>query len=214
MTDEPVPRPLVLLGEEFRRMCREVDTRMDAAPFKSAPLFDICELLDEHLPLLSEHVTGFGEEINEGLGHLTHEPDSYFRRIARRMNAHLDAILDGYDDVRSLDSNAEDYTGWSLLVEIYEETLFQIHLWLDEVVDFVDDPVTFLKQRGVPPGGTLNLSLQMEAPPQVDRLTQWLNRRGYVLQAAQEEEYGKALQRSHTQGLVAGTLLGWWLGSR
>ncbi len=214
MTDDAVPRPLVLLGEEFRRMCREVDTRMDETPFRNAPLFDIGELLDEHLPLLSEHVTGFGEEINEGLGHLTLEPDSYFRRIARRMNSHLDAILDGYDDVRSLDSNAEDYTGWSLLVEIYEETLFQIHLWLDEVVDFVDDPVTFLKQRGVPPGGTLNLSLQMEAPPQVDRLTQWLNRRGHVLQAAQEEELGKALQRSHTQSLVAGTLLGWWLGSR
>lgn len=214
MTDDAVPRPLVLLGEEFRRMCTEVDTRMDAAPFRSATLYDIHELLDEHLPLLTTHVAGFGEEIEEGLGHLTHEPDSYFRRIARRMSSHLDAILDGYDDVRSLDANAEDYTGWSLLVEIYEETLFQIHLWLDEVVDFVDDPVAVLKQRGIPPGGTLNLRLQMEPPPQFDRLTRWLNRRGLTLQAAQEEEFGKALQRSHTQGLVAGALFGWWLGSR
>ena len=214
MTDDPIPRPLIVLGEEFRLMAEELGTRMDETPFETGTVSNIFDLIDEHMELLNDHVGAFGEEIGEGLGRLTHEPDEYFHGVASRLNAELEGILDGYDDVRRLKPSYEDFEGWSLLVEIHEETLFQIQLWLEEVVEFLDDPVAGVRKRGIPADGSgaVNLHLEMKAPRQMKLLTRWLKRRGRDVTAAQEESWAQEQRRVHRQGLIVGSLIGWWIG--
>ena len=87
MTDDPIPRPLIILGEEFRLMIDGLLLRMDETPFETGSVFSIFDLVDEHLELLGDHVSAFCEEVGNGLGRLTHEPDEYFRGVASRMNA-------------------------------------------------------------------------------------------------------------------------------
>ena len=214
MTDDPIPRPLKILGDDFRLMAEELGTRMDEMPFETGTVSNIFDLIDEHMEHLADHVNAFGEEIGEGLGRLTHEPDEYFRGVTSRLNAELEGILDGYDDVRRLKPSDEDLEGWSLLVEIYEETLFQIQLWLEEVVEFLDDPVAGVRKRGIPAdgGGVVNLQLEMKAPRQVKLLTRWLKRRGRDVTAAQEEAWALEQRRVHRQRLVLGSMIGWWIG--
>ena len=141
MTNEPIPRPLIILGEEFRLMVDGLLMRMDETPFETGIAFNIFDLVDEHLQLLVGHVSALGEEIGNGLGRLTHEPDEYFRGVASRMNMELEGILIGYDEVRGLKPSDDDFEGWSLLVQVYEDTLFQIHDWLAKVVEFLDAPL-------------------------------------------------------------------------
>ena len=213
MTDEPIPRPLIVLGEAFGVMSRELDERMRATPWAGGTVFDIFDLVDEHMTLLAVHVAAFAEEVNEGLGRLTDEPDAYFHGVTGRLTTELEAILDGYDDVRGLNPSDEVFEGWSLLVEIYEETLFQIRGWLGEAVEFLDDPVGTVKRRGIPPGGTVNVGLEMKPPRQMRALTRWLQRRGHDLGvAAHDRAMAEARQHGHVQGMVAGALLGWWIG--
>ena len=131
------------------------------------------------------------------------------------MNMELEGILIGYDNLRSLKASDDDFTGWSLLVEIYEDTLFQIHDWFEEVVEFLDDPLAGVRKRGIPADGSgaVNLHLEMRPPRQLNRLTRWLEHRGYDLKAAQEAAWAaEDRRRAHRQGLVVGTLLGLWLG--
>ena len=214
MTDDSIPRPLIILGEEFRPMVDGLLMRMDETPFETGGVFDIHDLIDKHLELLAHHVSAFGEEVSDGLGRLTHEPDEYFHGVASRMNMELEDILAGYDDLRGLKANHDDYEGWSLLVEIYEETLFQIHDWLQEVVEFLDDPLAGVKKRGIPAdgSGTVKLHLEMTPPRQLNRLTRWLQRRGHDLKAAQEQAWAEDRRRAHRTGLAVGSLLGLWLG--
>ena len=210
-----ISRPLIILGEEFRLMVDRLLMRMDETPFETGSVFDIYDLVDEHLDLLAQHVSAFGEEIGNGLGRLTHEPDEYFHGVASRMNMELEAILAGYDDLRGLKANDDDYEGWSLLVEIYEETLFQIHDWLEEVVEFLDDPLAGIKKRGIPADGSgaVKLHLEMRPPRQLNRLTRWLQRRGHDLKAAQEQAWAaEDRRRAQRTGLTVGPLLGLWLG--
>ena len=83
MTDDPIPRPLIVLGGHFRPMAGRLGMRMDETPLQSGTVSDIFELVDEHLELLNGHVVAFGERIGEGLGRLTHEPDEYFHLPGR-----------------------------------------------------------------------------------------------------------------------------------
>lgn len=209
MTADALPRPLLILGEEFRLMDEALGTRMRAPPFATGAVFDIFDLVDKHLVLLNEHVAAFSVEIDEGLGQLTHGSDDYFHRAASRLNAELEVILDGYDEVRGLQPNHEDFEGWSLVVEIYEETLYQIQDWLAKVVQFVDDPEAGARKRGIPAdgGGVVNLCLEMKPPRQLNRLTRWLERRGRDLTAARNDA-----RAAHRTGMVTGTLLGLWMG--
>ena len=211
MIDDPIPRPLTILGGEFRLMANELLMRMDETPFEAGSVFSIFDLVDEHLELLDRHVSAFGEEVNNGLGRLTHEPDDYFHGVASRMNMELEGILIGYDNLRGLKASGDDFKGCSFLVEIYEDTLFQIHDWLEEVVEFVEDPLAGVRKRGVPSdgSGTVNLQLAMKPPRQLNRLTRWLERRGHDLTAAWAAEDQR---RAHRTGLVVGSLLGLWMG--
>ena len=68
MTDDPIPRPLIILGEDFRLMAEELGMRMDEMPLETGAVSDIFDLVDEHLELLADHVDAFGEDIGEGLG--------------------------------------------------------------------------------------------------------------------------------------------------
>ena len=188
---------------------------MDTTPPKTRGVYSIFDLVDEHLSLLVDGVNDFGDEVSKGLGTLTDEPDEYYRRVANGMNAELDGIFDGYDELRSLNANHEIYEGWSLLVEIYDETLLQIQHWLEDVVEYCEDPNAVLKRRGLPTDGTaeVNLQLEMKPPRQLKRLTRWQQRMGRQLTLAQDEAWAREHRRSaHRTGLIAGSMIGWWLG--
>ena len=182
---------------------------MTAQSFHTGALVDVFDLVDKHLVLLDERVSAFCQEIDAGLGSLYDGPDHYFHHAASRLSAELDAILDGYDEVRGLQPSHEDFDGWSLLVEIYEETLYQIQDWLAEVVEFVDDPEAGMRKRRTPTDGSgvVNLCLEMKPPRQLQRLTRWLERRGRRLTVAEHD-----MRAALTTGVAAGTVLGLWLG--
>ena len=216
MTDEPIPRPLTILGEAFRFMAEKLETRMDQEPFETGSVFNISDLVDEHVHLLSDHVSAFTAQVNEGLGLLTYEPDEHFHGAARRIRAELEGILDGYDSLRGLQASAEDFEGWSLLVEIYKETLYQIQVWLDEVADFADDPVAGAKKRGVSTdgNGVVNLGLVMNPPPQIDRLTSWLTHKHDLMAAQHQNAWEQERRHAHRDSMIAGVLIGLFVGKK
>lgn len=210
-----LPRPLILVAEEFRRMSAELNARMVATPFKTDTPFDIVDLVNEHLALSAAHVTAATEALVKLDDLASSAPDSYFRGIARRLNTEVQAILDGYDELRSLTPSGEDVEGWSLLVEIYEEILYQIRQWCDEFVELHDDTAAFIRRRGLPPpGGTLTLTPQFDSPPQVDRLGRWLERRQRRILADLNKEQKRTRRRVGGHGFVVGVLMGLWRGLR
>ncbi len=45
MTDESIPRPLIVLGEEFRLMAEELSLRMDETPFETGTVYNIARVV-------------------------------------------------------------------------------------------------------------------------------------------------------------------------
>ena len=89
MTAEPIPRPLIILGEEFRLMAGELEMRMSEPPFEAGSVFSIFDLVDEHLEILGAQFGAFGDAISNGLGQLTHEIVAWQRVVALRSGARL-----------------------------------------------------------------------------------------------------------------------------
>ena len=73
--------------------------------------------------------------------------------------------------------------GCCLLGDIYRELLDQARTWLDENLEFVDDPIETLRKRGLPTEGDIDLtiSLTLEAPTQMDSLVRWGRQRAEEL---------------------------------
>ena len=123
---------------------------------------------------------------------------------------------EGYDNVRCLQASDEDFEGWSILREIYEETLYQIRGWLDEVVDFLDDPVAGVKKRGLPADGSgvVNLDLVIKAPRQLNRLTSWSKRRYDLMAAEHQNAWVQEERRARRDDMILGALAGWFIGNK
>ena len=215
MTDDDLPRPLIVLGERFREIDRNASTRMEEKPLHRGAVWDIFSLVDEHLLRMVGHVEAFANVVNEELGRLTHESDAYVNAVAGRLDAELGGIFDSYDEVRGLAPGADDMEGWNLLLELHVETVVMIRDWLNRVVEFVDDPAGGMRRHGVQPGDDteINLQLRMNPPRQLKQLTRWLERRAAQAGRAWHEAWARERSGVRHEAMIAGTLLGLWLGN-
>ena len=217
MSDAPLPRTLVVLGEALRPLTEELQTRLNTPIPQTRVLSDIFALAEEHLPQFADDCMQLPRVISEGIGQVASEadaPDTVVYRAVGRLEVRVEQILDRYDEVRCLRASAEDYWGWHLLGEIYRDVLGQIQGWLDELVDFLGDPTAFLKKHDIAPHGDVqvNFSLDLSAPPEVDQLATWADRRADEVIAGIEAAREPEEQRVGVGGLLMAALFGWWLG--
>lgn len=178
MTSEPIPRPLIVLREEFNSMSVALNSRMGTKPRRSGREIDILDLSGEHVIKLSDHVHVFCEQISDGLDTITYEPDEYLRRIVSLLCTELNGMLNGYDEVRCLTPHPDDFEGWKLLVGIYEDTLLQIRDWLLDVLAFLNNPAAGVQKRqnSADEDGLVTLYLEMKAPKPMYDFIDWLQR--------------------------------------
>ena len=212
MTTEPIPRPLVVIQEEFHATAGSLNSRMLAQSRFYDREFDVLDLSGEHVQKLSDHVHLFCEQIAKGLGTITYEPDEHFRRIVNLLNKELNGMLDGYDDVRSRTPSEEDIEGWNLLVQIYEDTLRQIQDWPSDVLEFLNDPIAGVQKRQNSPDGTGNVTLllEMKAPKPMYDFIDWLERIRDEISLIHDDDLTMAQnrQRFGSAELIIGTLIG------
>lgn len=192
-------------------MSESLHSRLVAQTGHSDVEFDVLDLSGDYIQELSDHVHSFCEQIAKGLGTITHESDEHFRRIVRQLNEELTGILDAYDEVRSRTPYEEDFEGWKLLVQIYEDTLRQIREWLTVVMNFLNDPVTGVEKRKESGDGNnlVTLQLEMKPPNQMDDFICWLERiEDEVLAAHEVDKTTKQnRQRAGSAELIMGILL-------
>lgn len=216
MNTEPIPRPLIVLRLEFSEMATSLNSRMITQPERSDLEFDVIDLICEHINKLKNHVNDFCKHVSEGLGTITYETDDHFRRIGSQLGNELNGILNGYDKVRCLTPHPDDFEGWKLLIQIYEDTIRQIQDWLTDVMMFLNDPVAEVEKRKVPTDGNdlVTLHLEMNPPNQMQGLTRWLERLRDELSATYDEELTpeQNQHRLNSADLVIGTTLGLMIG--
>ena len=66
-----------------------------------------------------------------------------------------------------------------MLGDVYRDVIMQVLAWLKEIIEFVDQPRTALRRRGLPTEGhvDLEISLTLEASPELERLIGWAEHR-------------------------------------
>ena len=223
-----VPKVFKTQAEALRPMASSMQARMFTSPPQNAAVSDIFELIQVHLDRIANEVPRFACEIEDGLGRAGAEGDPTDAEIFRavgRLEVLLDRILDGYDEVRCLRASADDYEGWRLLVETYRGTLVQVQSWLDELVDFLHDPIAGLKKRGISAEGDaeVTFSLDLKAPPELNQLTEWSRQRSYELASgggareveiiARNPEWDEVEPPRPWLLVILGALFGWMIGS-
>ena len=223
-----VPKVFKTQAEALRPLVRSMRARMLTSPPQTAAVSDIFELIQRHLDRIATDVPHFACEIEAGLGQAGARGDATDAEIFRavgRLEVLLDRILDGYDEVRCLRANADDFEGWKLLVETYRGTLVQVQSWLDELVNFLHDPIAGLKKRGISAEGDaeVTFSLDLQAPPELDQLTEWSRQRSYELASGggarevefivRDPDWDEVEPPRPWLLVILGALFGWMIGS-
>ncbi len=172
-----VPKPVMVLGDALRPISRKTEKRMLEVPARTDRQEDILEFVSRHLDRIADDTDALTDELNGDVRNAigAEGNDAAIWRAAGRFEMCIERLLDSYDEVRRAKGDARDAPGLLLLGDIYRELLDQARAWLNEILDFVDDPIEALHSRGLATEGDVDLtiSLTLEAPPQTDSLVRW-----------------------------------------
>ena len=180
-----VPKPMMVLGDALRPISREMEKRMLEVPAGREWRGDTLEFVLRHLKRIKTDLRALTDELNGDLRSAVAAggDDAAIWRAAGRFEICIERLLDSYDEVRRVKADARDAPGLLLLGDIYRELLDQAQAWLNEILDFVDDPIEALHSRGLATERDVDLtiSLTLEASPQMDSLVRWGRQRAEKL---------------------------------
>lgn len=212
--DFNVPRAVTVLADALRPFVDRMEKRINEAPIYREWRDDVLEFTSRYLGKIGEDIQALTEDVNSELGgSLAGESsDADAWRAASRLEMHIERLLDSYDDLRGSECDLYDEEGLSLLVEVYRDVLQQILGWLNEILEFADQPSVALRRRGLSAKGNVNfnIGLTLKAPYQMDSMVRWAEQR------AAELAVPPPSLRVHPGvaglGLAAAFGLGWMFG--
>ena len=179
MSDESVlSRSTMVLGEALRPVSRAVKQRMGAAPSRTGLPDDLFGFVVRHVDRIKEHIEALDIEINGGINRAIAPGTDVteVRRIATRMEVHIERILDNYDEVRRMRDGTRDADALSLLEGIYRKLLGMVQELLAEIFEFVDDPEAASRRRGLATEGRVEHTIvsELEVGRELEGLERWV----------------------------------------
>ena len=202
------------MKEALGPIVRSFRARVDDVPAQTDPVRDMPAFVSEHLARVGDLADELCEEINDWLGPAAADPDAtdtQVRRAVSRLEVRLEQLLDDWDEVRRVDPDPADRRGWDLLWRLYRNVVKQVHDWLDELIECLDDPLAALEKRGLPHEKTvaIPLSLVFEAPGETRPLGRWAEGR---MREREEDKQLRAEHRSLVARFLKAVGLGWLFG--
>lgn len=155
-----VPKPVMILGDALRSMSRTMEKRMLEVPTRTDRQEDILEFVSSHLDRIEDDTVALTDELHGDLRNAigAEGNDAAIWRAAGRFEMCIERLLDSYDEVRRAKGDFADAPGLLLLGDIYRELLDETRAWLNEILDFVDDPIATLRKRGLATEGDVKLT--------------------------------------------------------
>ena len=181
-----LPPRVTRMGEALRPLLhkvREGTARSTPAESERVTL----DLLREHLHDLEMAVNRIVDAVDGMMNEVVAAEDAgdpeIYRAVAR-LESRVDDLQDGR--ARLLHAVADDRyeEGRGLLADTYLHLLEQIETWLEELVDFIADPMAAGKRKGLPTSGyvEVTIALTIDAPPQLEEFTRWVDRERRLLE--------------------------------
>jgi hypothetical protein len=208
-TDNPLPHRLILLGENLNAMLSRIENSDERFLLSDGYADDdILDAIKRHLSLYQSHIKQLMNAV------LAIEPDilenessqdaDVYRTVAK-IEVAAEALLQQQREIAAWSVFGSEAEYQQLLSEALEFTMDETLSWLQELTDVLIDPIAYLKRRGLPTEGYVELPLKftLNAPPSMSTMQQCLKR-----------DYSDSQKQLKQKGLG---LLGWlglfWLGS-
>ena len=220
MTEEWIaPRAVRVLADALRPTAGKIEERMCRASARRGWLDDVFGFVGNNLGNIDEEIDELAKsiegELNKALA--SEADDADILRAATRLDMRIERLLDSYDKLRGTECRTEDGYGLSLLTDIYRDLLRQILAWLNEILEYADQPLVTLRKQGLSPegDGQVTIGLVLETPQELNRLMRWLKSRAAKSEHSPAEPEPPPEQCSD-YGLLALVLaafgLGWMFG--
>ena len=196
-----LPRHLVALGDALRPVARRFRARMEAPPRPVDLVDDMIVFVSDHLRMVGDTAEDLGHEVEYSLGTVASLPeatDAQVRVVVGGVQVRLDRLLDDWDEVRRVKPRRPDRRGWRLLEDLYRDVAEQVCDWLEEAVEFLNDPAA----------GATPIVLTLREPTQMPALEQWAEDRSRRRGRAE----AGVKRRSFWIGVLAALGLVWLFG--
>ena len=214
-------RPIRVFGDALRPVIGKLEERINETPVPGEWQDDVFEFIANCLRRIEDDVETLADTVNSELNSVVagEADDADIWRAVARLEVRIERLADGYDEVRGAECDIEDTQGLSLLGDVYHDLLKQVLAWLNEIIEFVDKPLVFLRQRGLATEGKvdLELGLTFETPAEIDGVNHWAERRAAKLRAPPPPDFADDQREIEAERglllLVLGAFgLGWMLG--
>ena len=165
-----LPRPLDVFGDAWGSIVDKCHARMDVEPQQTRRAKDMLDVVERHLDRYLDESQQFIAE-SESLFNILSEQlaqeaadtvdlESAIHRAAARVELCPDRFLIGYNELLRVKPGPLD-AGWSILCDAYRDTLLDIRDMLDDEHEFLADPVTYNRFRGLPTTKQLNHTVDL-----------------------------------------------------
>ena len=180
VSDGPLARHLVVLGEALRPLLRRVEAEL-AKPMRPTGT-------GETFPIAFENTTGHMSDALQRLDDerirmfelfrvTTDVPEAQVHDLVVRFEAVVDDLLGRYAELRQARPRSAHVRGHELLTAAFRHPLTHIRVWLRDVVEVVADPTEFLRSKGLPASGKVEVCFDFTYPKEIDEFRDWVAER-------------------------------------
>lgn len=178
----PWPHRVTRLGRALRPVWQALDAHIDTPvpPVVAAAGMD--GAVPYHVHALQATLNRLVDASNQMMTDVVaneHDGDAHIARAVACFVAGIDALQAGHWQLRSLNVPWPHTQVRDLLAGVYRHHLTEVHDWLGELLDAIEDPQAALQRRGLPAHGRVDLPLILAftPAPQLHRLADWLEQR-------------------------------------
>lgn len=174
-----LPRSAVAFRDALRPISSMLGASLSEAPARSMHCADAVLFVQDHLDWANRHVQTLVDEVNGDVARVAGADvvDADVWRAVSRLEVQIERMLDRYDRVRRTSADGEDGAGLLLLGDLYRRLLRQMEAWINDIIAFVDDPITVAERRGAATAGqvAVDIRLTLDAAPQLSSVLDWLD---------------------------------------
>lgn len=176
-----LPTQIVALGEALAPVVkaarRETSRKIQQSGQAFITLVDLIHhmgVVEHALTELSPRLDGLMTDVvrNDGAGVLE------AGRSAGRLEQVLSELVEGYLEAKASHAGPEDAEARVLMMGVYRHYISNICDWLEHLISAIANPAHEIQLRGIEPSDYVELTipLNMTTPPEMDKLTQLVER--------------------------------------
>ncbi len=203
-----LPPQIIALGEALAPVLKAARRELSRRVRPTGQTFVTLDDLAHHMGVVEHALTQITPRLDGLMTDVIRNDDAGLLeagRSAGRFEEVLGELVDGYLQAKASHAGPEDAEARVLMIGVYRHHIRNICDWLDNLISAIANPAREMQLRGIEPSDHVQLaiSLNMTAPPEMDKLAALVERLQHQPTSSQAPMIAPVQSSPRAPGLLA-----------